>query len=108
LGGVDHPANFGGFDLSLRDAAAGRIEIATGPVSLDVPVAEIGPEPIARDAGGLGRRLSIVRLPETLDRRSVRIERRLPRAKTGDSAFYIAVIQEDGYQAWSSPIYAIP
>jgi len=43
-------------------------------------------------------------------RSSIRLlaERRLPRAKTGDSAFYVAVIQEDGYQAWSSPIYAIP
>jgi hypothetical protein len=100
--------NFGGFDLFLRDPAAGRIVIATGPASLDIPIAEIGAEPTAKDAGGLGRRLSVVRLPETLDRRSVRIERGLPRAETGDSAFYVSVFQEDGYQAWSSPIYLIP
>jgi hypothetical protein len=100
--------NFGGFDLVLRDPTAGQIDISTGPASLGLAIADIGAEPTVRDAGGLGRRLSVVRLPETLDRRSVRVERRLPRTETGDSAFYVSVFQEDGYQAWSSPIYLIP
>ncbi len=100
--------NFGGFDLVLRDPAAGRIAVATGHATLNLAIAEIGAEPVVCDAGGLARRLSAVRLPEQLDRRAVEFERVVPRALTGDSAFYVAIVQEDGYQAWSSPIYVIP
>jgi hypothetical protein len=59
------------------------------------------------EAGGLARKLSVSRLPERLTECSVDLERRLPLAVTGDSPFYAAVVQEDGYQAWSSPIYLI-
>jgi hypothetical protein len=100
--------NSGGFDLLLDEPGAGRIELRTPHAALDLAIAEIGPEPTCREAGGLGRRLGIVRLPEQLTDCRADIARRLPLAKEGDSAFYVAVVQEDGYQAWSSPIYLIP
>ncbi len=100
--------NFGGFDLILGDATAGRLEILTEHANLDLPIAEIGAEPITRDAGGLARKLSVRRLPEYLTECRVDLERRLPLAASGNSPFYVAVVQEDGYQAWSSPIYLIP
>jgi hypothetical protein len=100
--------NFGGFDLVLREADAGRLEVLTEHANLDLAVAEIGDEPIVCDAGGLARRLSVCRLPEHLTECRVDLEQRLPRAASGDSPFYVSVIQEDGYQAWSSPIYLVP
>ncbi len=100
--------NFGGFDLFLRDPRAGRLAVRTVPASLDLSISEIGARPVVEEAGGLGRRLSVWRLPESLDRRTISFERVVPRAAAGDSAFYVAVVQEDGYQAWSSPIYLIP
>ena len=100
--------NFGGFDLMLGDPDAGRLEILTEHANLDLAIAEIGAEPMVCEAGGLARKLSVRRLPERLTECRVDLERRLPLAASGDSAFYVAVVQEDGYQAWSSPIYLIP
>jgi hypothetical protein len=100
--------NFGGFDVVLADPAAGRLRVATTVTTLDVAIADVGVEPVAVDAGGVGRRLGVRRLPETLTERRLEAERRLPRAPQGDSAFWVCVVQEDGFVAWSSPIYVIP
>jgi hypothetical protein len=100
--------NFGGFDLMLRDPRAGRLEVLTEHANLDLPIARIGAEPVICDAGGLARKLSVRRLPEQLTECKVDLERRLPLADSGDSPLYVSVVQEDGYQAWSSPIYLIP
>jgi hypothetical protein len=99
--------NFGGFDLFLRDPGAGRLEVLTEHASVDLPIFEIGPEPFVCDAGGLARKLSVRRLPEQLTECGVDLDRRLPLAAAGDSPFYVSIVQEDGYQAWSSPIYVI-
>ena len=95
--------NFGGFDLFLRDPDGGRLEVLTEHASLDLPIAGIGAAPIMRDASGLARKLSVRRLPEQLTECRVDLERRLPLAASRDSPFYVSVVQEDGYQAWSSP-----
>ena len=60
--------NFGGFDLFLRDPDAGRLEVLTEHASLDLPISEIGVEPVVCEAGGLARKLSVRRLPEQLSR----------------------------------------
>ena len=60
------------------------------------------------EAGGLGRRLRAYRLPEVSKTRTMRVEHRLTGAKpAGDLPVYARVTQEDGHQAWSSPIYLI-
>ncbi len=100
--------NFGGFDLFLEEPDAGWLEVLTDHGNLDLAIAEIGAEPTMCDAGGLARKLSVRRLPEHLTECRVDLERRLPVAASGDSPFYVSVVQEDGYQAWSSPIYLIP
>jgi hypothetical protein len=100
--------NFGGFDLVLREADAGRLEVLTEHANLDLAIAGVGAEPIICDAGRLARKLSVYRLPEQLTECRVDVERRLALAASGDSSFYVSVVQEDGYQAWSSPIYLIP
>lgn len=100
--------NFGGFDLLLAEPGAGRLEVLTEHANLDLSIAEIGAEPVVCEAGGLARRLSVRRLPEELTECRVDLERRLPLAACGDSPFYVSVVQEDGYQGWSSPIYLIP
>ena len=92
----------------VREADAGRLEVLTEHANLDLAIAEVGAEPVVCDAGGLARKLSVCRLPEQLTECRVDVERRLALAASGDSSFYVSVVQEDGYQAWSSPIYLIP
>jgi hypothetical protein len=58
------------------------------------------------DAGGLGRRLRLFRLPDRNDTWRMRFAQPV-RLRPGDNPLYIRLTQEDGHQAWSSPIYMI-
>ena len=96
---------FGGFDAWLADAHAGTLSIDTVLVKAAIPVADIGYDDIVHDAGGIERRIRVFRMPDDNPHTAVRIERRLPLHKDGDNAFYVKLVQEDGHQIWSSPIY---
>jgi len=95
----------GGFDALLVDANTGTLSIDTDLVKADIPVEDIGFEEKVFDAGGLGRKIRVFRLPDENPHTSVRIERRISLVDDRDNALYIRIIQEDGHVIWSSPIY---
>jgi hypothetical protein len=98
--------NFSGFDLWLADARAGEIDILTDVAAARLPIASIGLEDLVVDTGGLGRRLRLFRLPDRNDTWRLRFEQPV-RLRPGDHPLYIRLTQEDGHQAWSSPIYVL-
>lgn len=100
--------NFSGFDATLREAEAGRLVIETPQGNIDLAVAEIGYEPSTFAYGGLDRKLTVYRLPDINRCLSVALEQTVPLHGGRDNPLYVSVITEDGHQAWSSPIYAIP
>jgi hypothetical protein len=97
--------NFGGLDLLLAEKSAGRLAIDTRHLKADVAVADIGLTDAVFEAGGLGRRLRLYRLPERLARAALTHRRRVRLSETGDTRLFVRVTQEDGHRAWSSPIY---
>lgn len=99
--------SFGGADIRLADAAGGRIEIDTAQGRFEVLIEEIGFEDMVFELGGLGKRLRLYRLPERLTARTLRWSRQLPvrEASAGDTRPFVCLTQEDGHQAWSSPVY---
>ena len=97
--------NLGGFDAWLADAYAGTLKLETAPVKCGVPIEEIGIEDETIEAGALDRRVRIFRLPEENSHRRMTVERRIELRPEGDNPLYVRVTQEDGHQAWSSPIY---
>lgn len=98
---------FGGFEAVLDDPAAGEIEIATNLVQARLRVEEIGLEDRAFEAGGLGRRIRVFRLPDANPHRAVRLERRVRLHSGQDNALYLRATLEDGAVVWSSPVYLI-
>jgi len=100
--------NYAGFDLWLDDAEAGELAFVTDVVRRTVAIADIGYEDLIVEAGGLGRRLRLFRLPDVNDTRRLRFERKLALTPGVDNPLYVRITQEDGHQAWSSPIYVIP
>ncbi len=98
---------FGGFDTMLEDASAGTLEIATNLVTASIPIAEIGYEDRVFEAGGLGRRLRVFRLPDANPHRSVTLSRRIALRGGQDNALYLRATLEDGAVVWSSPVYLI-
>ena len=68
-------------------------------------ISDIGFEDIVFDAGKLGRKLRLFRLPDENPHLEMSLEQDIPLRDEGDNALYVRVTQEDGHQAWSSPIY---
>jgi hypothetical protein len=100
--------NFSGFDATLRDASSGRLAIETPLGRIDIAIADIGYEPLTFAYGGLDRKLTIYRLPDVNPCLSTAIEQAVSLYRDRDNPLYVSVFTEDGHQAWSSPIYAVP
>ncbi|WP_431283949.1 DUF3604 domain-containing protein [Humitalea sp. 24SJ18S-53] len=97
-----------GFEAILDDAATGTLEIATNLVTASIPVADIGAEDVVFEAGGLGRRLRVFRLPDVNPNTALRLTRTVALRPDADNALFLRAVFEDGCVAWSSPIYLIP
>jgi hypothetical protein len=89
-----------------RRVACRRDRHRHGRLTARLPIAEIGLEDVLVDAGGLGRRLRLFRLPDRNDTWRLRFEQPV-RLRPGDNPLYVRLTQDDGHQAWSSPIYVI-
>lgn len=97
--------NFMGFDAWIDAEDNSEIDIATSLVNENVSIDKVGLEDLVFDAGGLERKISLFRLPEENLRREISFERTVALEKGRDSPLWVCVTMEDGYQAWSSPIY---
>jgi Protein of unknown function (DUF3604) len=99
--------NLAGIDLWLDDARRGTLAVETNIVSGEVNLATLADNTIMFDGGGLGRRISVYRLPEQDWSRRVTIDHTVTFSGGADLPVYVRVTQSDGHQAWSSPIYLI-
>jgi hypothetical protein len=99
--------NLAGIDLWLDDARRGALDLETNVVSGRVELAELADDTISLDGGGLERRLSIYRLPESDWSRRIACDHVVAHSGVADLPVYVRVTQADGHQAWSSPIYLI-
>jgi hypothetical protein len=99
--------NMAGIDLWLDDPRAGKLSVESNIVSGEVDLATLDGDTVAFDGGGLGRRLSVYRLPEADWSRRVVLEHSVTHAGGPDLPVYVRVTQADGHQAWSSPIYLV-
>ncbi len=97
--------NYGGFDAWLDGGEGGVLSIATNLGSLEVPLDDIGLEDTVMEAGGLERRIKAFRLPEENDCREIERAVEVPIAPGRDNPLWICLNTDDGFQAWSSPIY---
>jgi hypothetical protein len=97
--------NFAGFDAWLPDGARGELHVSTNHGDLVVDLEAIGLEDIIMDAGGLGRQLKVFRLPDENQHRELVATREVSLSDVGDNPLWVSVFTEDGFQAWSSPMF---
>ena len=83
----------------------GAVITLTNLGDLRVDLANVGLTDTVMDAGGLERQLRCLRLPGERLEREISVERTIDIKDGGDNPIWICVTTEDGYQAWSSPIY---
>jgi hypothetical protein len=103
-----HPSGCCATDARCRSSFSISLAIETAVASGRTPIAEIGWEAHLVEAGGLGRRLCLFRLPDANPHTATRFERRVPVRGRGDTRLFVCVTLEDGYQAWSSRVYLFP
>jgi hypothetical protein len=99
--------NLAGIDLWLEEERRGTLVVETNVVSGAVDLATLGEDTVDFDGGGLGRRISVYRLPEQDWSRRLAVDHLATFAGGADLPVYVRVTQSDGHQAWSSPIYLI-
>jgi hypothetical protein len=97
--------NFGGFDAWLEEGEGARVEISSNHVSGNIELSSLRLDPVILEAGGLQRQISAVRLPERISRLEMKETIRVPVAERGDTPIWVRVTTEDGFNAWSSPIF---
>ena len=100
--------NYGGFDvwLGVKDADA-IVDLGCNHGSLKTALLELDSTGVQLDAGGLKRQINVYRLPETLSVNEMKESVEVPLQKGEDNPLWISVYTEDGFQAWSSPIFII-
>jgi hypothetical protein len=99
--------NLAGIDLWLAEASRGTLEVETNIVSGKIDLAALRDDVASFDGGGLGRRLSMYRLPEAEWSRRVTLDHSVTFPGGADLPVFLRVTQADGHQAWTSPIYLI-
>ena len=70
-----------------------------------IKLADVGLEDVVLDGGGLDRKIRVFRMPEENPHTQVCFEQRVRLHDSGDNPLWVCVTTEDGFQAWSSPIY---
>ncbi len=99
--------NLAGIDLWLDAPGSGVLRIETNVLSGEVDLGKLADDTVVFDGGGLGRKLSIYRLPEYDWSRRLTLVHDVAFKGGADLPVYVRVTQADGHQAWSSPIYLI-
>src|SRR5262249_21276995 len=99
--------NLAGIDIWLDEARRGTLTLDTNIVSGAVDLTTLADHTVAFDGGGLGRRISVYRLPEQDWSRRLAVDHVVTFPGGADLAVYVRVTQSDRHQAWSSPIYLI-
>ena len=99
--------NLAGIDIWLDAARRGTPALDTNVVSGEVDLTTLADGTVVFDGGGLGRRISVYRLPEQDWSRRLAVDHVVTFSGGADLPVYVRVTQSDGHQAWSSPIYLV-
>jgi len=98
--------NFGGFDVWLDTADESAVDLSCNHGSISAATNSLDFTGVQLDAGGLKRQINIYQLPEELTETEMKASVDIPLHSNGDNPLWICVYTEDGFQAWSSPVFA--
>ena len=88
-----------------QDSLEGELIIKSNFEDIKINLSEINHKPKNYKFGGMDIRMSIQTLPEKLEKKDISKNFYIKLKNLQDYRFYVKAIQEDGHQAWSSPIY---
>jgi len=93
-------------DLWLDDDAwSGDVVIETSEKDIAVALPDLTTDGETHACGGMDIRLTAARLPGVLSETAYAANHEIPVQSGREARLYVRITQEDGHQAWSSPIY---
>ncbi len=98
--------NFMGFDAWLS-TNSGFLTVNTNHGEIKLNLEQVSLQDNKLELGGLNRVITVSRLPSKPLNREMQFSEEVEINSNGDTPIWICVTTEDGYQAWSSPIYLI-
>ena len=98
-----------GVIFELNHAEQGSLIVETKQTHFETTIAELDMRGRSFELGGVGKQISVYRLPPAGGSRSMTFDYKPAdnELQIGDNPLYVHVVQEDGHQAWSSPIYVV-
>jgi hypothetical protein len=95
-----------GFDAWLS-TNSGFLTVNTNHGEIKLNLEQVSLQDNKLELGGLNRVITVSRLPSKPLNREMQFSEEVEINSNGDTPIWICVTTEDGYQAWSSPIYLI-
>jgi hypothetical protein len=92
-------------DLWFDDISQAQVVVESEAGSLCVNAADMLDDELALDCGGLGKRISVLRLPDAQLPAQIELSRTIDLPLETERRLYVKVMFEDGHMAWTSPIY---
>ena len=99
--------NFGAIDIWLNESENSTLVLKTNHVNARVKLSDIGVCDHVLKAGGLDLEVRIFRLPDELEQGPITGQIPISLNAKRDNPLWIRVTTEDGFQAWTSPVYLI-
>ena len=98
--------NFAAFITKLDNSRSGTIELKTALINETVALGDIGYEDTVLDASDiLPRSIRLFRLPDRLDTSDFMEQVPVNLVQGRDNPLWVKVTTEDGFNAWSSPMF---
>lgn len=96
---------FSGVDLILAHPREGILDIQTPLIQQQIRIEEVAHTEMCFEAGGLGRKLRVFRLPAENPCRQIGLVQQIDLQPGRMNPLYLRVTQSDGHRGWTSPIY---
>jgi hypothetical protein len=100
--------NMAGIDLVFAEPPRGRLVFTSCVIDTSFDLCEASRSLVTTPAGGLDRKVSLFPLPLGGGARELDFDVVVTPDEGRDTPLYIRLTQEDGHQAWTSPIYLMP
>ena len=97
--------NFMGFDMWLDNLDQGTIHLDTNQLDTVITLCETDSKNYHFNLGGLDKFIKVYRLPGTLNVREIKETLQVHLTPVGDNPIWTRVTTEDGFNAWSSPMF---
>ncbi len=93
-------------DIWINDEAwSGDVMLETSEANVTLSLADLSVDGNITECGGMDIRLIAARLPARLSETSYTGTHTIPLSVDKEARIFVRITQEDGHQAWSSPIY---